>query len=88
MYINIDLERDLIKNPYVHLDDINVNVVHTTSGIFIGTNSASYWKSHRKSNHGFGVVSGNGNTFVKNVNFVIDPDNIDAPNITSKYEVG
>ncbi|MFC4321278.1 hypothetical protein [Litchfieldia salsa] len=68
-----------IKNPYVTLQDINVNVIQTNAGIFIGTNRQSYWSTHSKANHGLGSISGNGNKTFRNVNIVIDPDTIDSP---------
>lgn len=66
-------------NPYVYLDDINVNVIQSNSGIFIGTNYQSYWSTQSKSNHGLGSISGNGNKTFRNVNIVIDPDIVDSP---------
>jgi hypothetical protein len=61
------------------LNNINVNVVDTLSGIFIGNNNQWYWRSHNKENTGFGSISGKKNVVEKPVDVVIDPDYMDNP---------
>ncbi|WP_442599901.1 hypothetical protein [Neobacillus sp. D3-1R] len=61
----------------VTVNQICVNNIDTASGIFIGTNYANNWSSHRKSNHGFGTVSNS--LICYNQSFVIDNDLVDTP---------
>ena len=59
------------------LSQISVNQIDTASGIFIGTNYAQNWSSHRKNNYGFGSVSHS--QVLNNTSYVIDQDWIDTP---------
>ncbi|MGZ4161341.1 MAG: hypothetical protein ACXVNF_11185 [Neobacillus sp.] len=61
----------------VHVNQICVNSIDTSSGIFVGTNYAHYWSSHRKNNYGFGSV--NNSQISQNYSYVIDNDLIDTP---------
>ncbi|WP_456276115.1 hypothetical protein [Bacillus sp. AK128] len=67
------------QTPNLLLKDINVNVMQSNAGIFIGSNRQSFWSTQSKSNHGFGSISGNGNKTFRNVNIVVDPDVVDSP---------
>jgi hypothetical protein len=70
------LNRERVINQ-VTLNQISVNSIDTSSGIFIGTNYAHNWSSHRKNNYGFGSVS---DSFVSHTNSsVIDNDLVDTP---------
>lgn len=61
----------------VNLNQISVNNIDTSSGIFVGTNYAHNWSSHRKNNYGFGSVN---HSLVSNNNScVIDNDLVDTP---------
>ncbi|MRH44502.1 hypothetical protein GH741_17800 [Aquibacillus halophilus] len=66
-------------NPPISFDEINVNVIESNAGIFIGTNSQSFWRTFSKQNHGLGTISGNHNQTSNNSNVVIDPDTTDSP---------
>lgn len=59
------------------LSQISVNQIDTASGIFIGTNYAQNWSSHRKNNYGFGSVSHS--QVSNNTSCVIDQDWVDTP---------
>jgi hypothetical protein len=63
----------------IHFDAIEVEFIQSSSGIFVGTNTQLRWSAHRKTNDGFGTVSGDGNIMHHNVNVVNDGDWIDAP---------
>lgn len=63
----------------VVFNSINVNVIDSQSGIFIGENRQSNWNSSSKTNAGFGTAQGEGNIFLGLENVVIDPDTIDTP---------
>jgi hypothetical protein len=70
------LNRERVINQ-VTLNQISVNTIDTSSGIFIGTNYAHNWSSHRKNNYGFGSVS---DSLVSHTNScVIDNDLVDTP---------
>jgi hypothetical protein len=61
----------------VTVNQICVNSIDTSSGIFVGTNYAHNWSAHRKNNYGFGSVN---NSLVTNNNScVIDNDLVDTP---------
>jgi len=61
----------------VNLNQVSVNTIDTSSGIFIGTNFAHNWSSHRKNNYGFGTAS---NSIVtQNSSYVVDNDFVDTP---------
>lgn len=65
--------------PKIEFDNINVNAIETTSGIFVGTNTQLGWGAHSKSNHGFGSITGQFNFAIKAINIVMDDDVIDTP---------
>lgn len=65
-------------------NSINVNTIGTLSGIFVGTNSQWFWKSHDKSNTGFGSMQGESNLIQNPLNIVIDPDVIDNAVMVSR----
>jgi|LSQX01.3.fsa_nt_gb hypothetical protein len=65
-------------------DDININfgaltIYHLRSscGVFMGTNNATSWSAHTKSNSGLGSVSDG--IVSNNINIVFDNDVIDSP---------
>ncbi|WP_035321826.1 hypothetical protein [Peribacillus kribbensis] len=61
----------------IRMKQIAVNNIDTASGIFVGTNIANNWSSHRKNNYGFGSVS---NSAVwQNYSNVQDNDILDTP---------
>jgi hypothetical protein len=70
------LNREKIINQ-VQVNQIYVNTIDTSSGIFIGTNYAHNWSSHRKNNYGFGSVSNS--QVLNNTSYVIDNDLVDTP---------
>ncbi|MBB6453129.1 hypothetical protein HNQ94_001577 [Salirhabdus euzebyi] len=72
------------KNPSISFDEINVNVIESNAGIFIGNNNQSLWRMFSKQNHGLGSISGNNNTTHHNKNIVIDPDTVDSPSYQIK----
>lgn len=63
----------------IHFDQIQVSVIDSASGIFIGTNTQWNWTSTNKANAGFGFVDGEMNRIQNNINAVYDNDAIDAP---------
>ena len=70
------MNRERVINQ-VTLKQISVNAIDTSSGIFIGSNYAHNWSSHRKNNYGFGSVS---HSLVSQTNScVIDNDLVDTP---------
>lgn len=57
--------------------NITVNTISSSSGIFIGTNYAHGWSSHRKSNAGFGFAS---DCEIAHSMFIVyDDDFVDSP---------
>ena len=70
------MNRKRIINQF-QLSQISVNTIDTASGIFIGTNYAQNWSSHRKNNYGFGSVSNS--QVLNNTSYVIDDDWVDTP---------
>lgn len=72
------------RSPHVFFDEINVNVIESNAGIFIGTNFQANWSTQSKANHGLGSISGNSNKTFRNLNIVIDPDTIDSPRYETK----
>lgn len=77
-----------MRSPVIRFDQINVNVIESCSGIFIGTNSQYDWDANSKTNSGFGSVSGDHVSVHHNVNTLYDDDIIDTPihdkNITTQ----
>ncbi|UFJ41542.1 hypothetical protein LOK74_03135 [Brevibacillus humidisoli] len=67
------------KAQLVQFDQINVNVIESASGIFVGTNYQCGWGSHNTSNSAFGQVSGDQNLVYHNINVLYDNDGIDTP---------
>ncbi|OCA85078.1 hypothetical protein [Pseudobacillus wudalianchiensis] len=62
---------------HVNVNQIYVNSIDTSSGIFVGTNYANNWSSHRKNNYGFGSISHS--QVSNNYSYVMDNDVIDTP---------
>lgn len=54
----------------INFEDLKINSIKSSSGIFSGTNYQVRWKHVRKSAEGFGRISGDKNT-VKNGRNVI-----------------
>lgn len=59
------------------MQGIEVNVIDSNSGIFVGTTEASGWSSTDKRNHIF-HISGHGNIVLQNMNAILDPDLLDT----------
>ncbi|MBU8785835.1 MULTISPECIES: hypothetical protein [Bacillus] len=70
------MNRDTIINQ-VNVYQISVNSIDTSSGIFVGTNYAHNWSSHRKNNYGFGSISNS--QISNNYSYVTDNDIVDTP---------
>ncbi|PTY74539.1 hypothetical protein B5V88_16030 [Heyndrickxia sporothermodurans] len=69
----------------VMVNQICVNSVDTASGIFVGTNYANNWSSHRKNNYGFGSLSHS--QVSNNFSQVIDNDLVDTPINSQSYHL-
>jgi hypothetical protein len=78
----------MLKNVHVQFDRLNVMMIHSSSGIFIGENRQWDWHTHLKTNAGFGVMAGTNNQSIHNRNIVMDEDFIDAPIISSSGNQG
>jgi hypothetical protein len=70
------------KQPFIHFDSIKVNAIDTNAGIFVGTNTQSFWTSNSSTKSGFGSVTGSENIVTRAVCIFKDDDVIDTP-ITS-----
>ena len=57
----------------ISLNNININSIASNSGVFAGCNTQYLWCSNRKSQSGFGTVSGEDNTLESPYNVVTDP---------------
>lgn len=62
----------------IQFNNLIVNGVDSTSGIFIGTNSQSGWNTMDKENFGLGRVHGSYIKIPNNKNIVYDQDFIDT----------
>lgn len=62
----------------IWFQDLQVNSVSNSSGIFSGDNIHLNWKHSRKMNDGFGSIQGNGNISKGNVHIVFDRDVLDV----------
>ncbi|WJH34751.1 spore germination protein [Paenibacillus aurantius] len=71
----------MLRHLGVHIDlnNINVNSIDRSSGIFIGPNTQWGWSAHSKSLAGFGTINGMFNRCSHNLNVVYDNDLIDTP---------
>lgn len=58
-------------------NDIRIEEVSHSSGVFSGHNLPLKWGHRSKSNEGYGSITGDNNTAKDNVHFVIDRDVID-----------
>ncbi|MBM7645300.1 hypothetical protein JOD45_001511 [Scopulibacillus daqui] len=67
----------LKKTAEVNFQQLSINNIDTSSGVFIGQIQANGWHSSKKDNYGFGSVS-HGKVH-DTVQIVIDNDNIDMP---------
>ncbi|KOO46326.1 hypothetical protein AMD01_10795 [Priestia koreensis] len=65
-------------------DNMNVNSVMNSSGIFTGSNVQLYWKTFLKNNFGFGNTIGIKNDSTGIINIVNDHDVIDGPMFLNK----
>lgn len=59
------------------LDQLTVNAICDSSGVFCGKNLQVSWKSVTKRNQGCGTVSGDQNVLPANINTVSDADLLD-----------
>ncbi|MFC7393540.1 hypothetical protein [Scopulibacillus cellulosilyticus] len=59
-------------------DDLKIEQVSKSSGVFSGENFQDSWSSIGKVNHGFGNVSGLNNKSENHMNIVNDQDNQDV----------
>lgn len=66
------------NNQHIQFDQICVNVIENTSGIFVGTNSSSNWNAYNKTNSAFGSIYGDQNQIGYNLNVLYDNDGIDT----------
>lgn len=73
--------RKLLKTRGVRIEfnNINVNSIESSSGVFIGPNVQWGWSSHMKRMNGFGTVTGMLNRISHSVNVIYDNDLIDTP---------
>jgi len=62
----------------INLDQVQVQVISDSSGIFWGNNRQINWKSVVKQNLGCGVVSGDSNQLPMSLNNVLDEDVFDS----------
>ncbi|MEB3100296.1 hypothetical protein VF724_01310 [Paenibacillaceae bacterium T2] len=62
----------------IWFQDLQVNSVSNSSGIFSGDNIHLNWKHSRKTNDGFGSIQGNSNISKGNVHIVFDRDVVDV----------
>lgn len=67
------------QNNVVSFNSILVNYMDTNTGIFVGSNSQSYWQTSNNNKSGFGSVTGTGNVVSRAVNIFMDNDLIDTP---------
>ena len=70
------------KTIHVQFDRVNVMMIHSSSGVFVGENRQWNWRTNLKTNAGFGVVAGEYNQSIQNRNIVIDDDLMDASTIS------
>lgn len=62
----------------INLQQLNVQVITDSSGVFCGRNLQVGWHSINKTNHGYGVISGDKNAIPGNLNWVHDADLVDS----------
>lgn len=62
----------------IKLNNITINVVQTSSGIFVGNNVQWGWSSHGKSNLALAIEDSNRNTLKNNHNIICDNDYFDT----------
>lgn len=67
-----------MENLIIKFTNINISSISSNSGVFTGTNSQSDWKVNRKSNKGFGEITGYNNSASHIVNVINDNDVIDS----------
>ncbi|GAE37370.1 hypothetical protein [Halalkalibacter akibai] len=61
------------KDSYVIFESINVNIIDTNSGIFVGENMQINWNSNTKSVSGISL-NGESNWAVGNVDLIVKSD--------------
>ncbi len=57
----------------ISLNNIRINSIASSSGVFAGRNFEYLWRSDRVTQSGFGTVMGEGNTLESPYNVVTDP---------------
>jgi hypothetical protein len=67
-----------MENLIIKFTNINISCISSNSGVFTGTNSQSDWQVDRKSNTGFGEITGYNNLSSQIVNIINDNDVIDS----------
>ena len=70
----------------INLQQLNVQVITDSSGVFCGRNLQVGWQSINKINHGYGAVSGDKNAIPGNLNCVHDADLVDSSVTLNKAE--
>jgi hypothetical protein len=63
---------------HIQFKDLNVEVIHQSSGVFSGENIHLGMKSSSKQNEGNGRVIGNKNVSWKNEHIIVDTDFADV----------
>lgn len=61
----------------IYYQDFKITRVSSSSGIFFGENCQQGWSNRKKTNEGFGSVSGEKNEIRRNHSIVIDDDLLD-----------
>ncbi len=69
--------KESAKNMIVNIEQIQVNMIDSTSGIFVGETTATGWSSKYKMSTFF-KINGNYNTAYQNNNIGFDNDLIDT----------
>lgn len=65
-----------VDDTVINFQNITVQSIGDSSGIFIGKNNAIGWSAHGKSNQGLGSVNGK---VIQSINLVYDNDFMDSP---------
>jgi hypothetical protein len=62
----------------IFFNDLRIDQISNSSGVFSGRNMQTKWKHSKKINEGFGSLSGDKNITAGNRNVILDPDFIDV----------
>lgn len=73
------------ENNLVCFNCLIVNAITSNSGVFVGTNTQSDWRTDSNNKYGFGTIAGTRNVVSRAVNVFNDNDLIDTPIITQNY---